>query len=130
MQRFTPGELAVMRILWEHGELKPPEIREHFPREIKDPALRSYLAVLLEKGHVTRRRKGRAYYYRARTPRESAFRQNLKRLVDAFCEGSTEALLVRLIRAERLSEEELIELKRAAEQEKQARGRQGRADDA
>ncbi len=115
MPRFTPGELAVMRILWEHGELKPAEIQNEFPRQIKNPALRSYLAILVEKGHVTRRRKGKAFHYRAKTRRESTFRTMLRELVDSFCEGSTEALLCRLIQMEQLSDKELIELRRVAE---------------
>jgi predicted transcriptional regulator len=115
MPRFTPGELAVMRILWEHGELKPAEIQKEFPRQIKNPALRSYLAILVEKGHVTRRRRGRAFYYRAKTRRESTFRTMLRDLVDSCCEGSTEALLCRLIQMEKLSESELIELRRVAD---------------
>ena len=115
MPRFTRGELAVMRILWKHGELKPADIQEEFPREIKNSALRSYLSILLQKGHVTRRRKGKAYYYKAKTKRESTFRSMLRELVDTCCDGSTEALLCRLIRSEDLSEKELLELKRLAE---------------
>jgi len=30
MARFTAGEMEVMRILWEQGELKPAEIQKHF----------------------------------------------------------------------------------------------------
>ena len=59
MPRFTQGELEVMRILWEHGELKPAEIHARFPRNITNPSLRSYLAILLEKGSVVRRRDGK-----------------------------------------------------------------------
>ena len=36
MAHFTAGEMEVMRILWEHGELKPAEIQEHFPRPIRE----------------------------------------------------------------------------------------------
>jgi predicted transcriptional regulator len=121
MPSFSPGELEVMRILWKHGELKPAEIQAEFPRRIKNPALRSYLTILLEKGHVKRRRKGRAYYYRAATKRESAFRTMLSQLVHVCCDGSTEALLCHLIRSEKLSNEELLELKRMAD-EASARG--------
>lgn len=115
MAQFTAGELEVMRILWEHGPQKPAEILEKFPREIKNPALRSYLSILLEKGHVTRRQKGKAFYYRAKTKQTSAFRSRLQELVDTFCEGSTESLLMNLIRRENLSEAELLDLKRLAE---------------
>ncbi len=55
MPRFTKGELEIMRILWQHGELKPAEIQERFPWKIKNPSLRSYLTILVEKGHVLRR---------------------------------------------------------------------------
>ncbi len=117
MPRFTPGELNVMRLLWEHGEMKPAEIRQKYPQKIKDPALRSYLSILLDKGHVTRRRKGRAYYYKAATRRSSALRTMLRELVDACFDGSTQALLVSLIKSQKLSTEELLELKRLAEQQ-------------
>jgi BlaI family penicillinase repressor len=64
MPRFTTRELKVMKLLWEHGELKPGELQDRFPEPIKNPALRSYLTTLLEKGHVVRRRVGKAYYYK------------------------------------------------------------------
>lgn len=115
MTQFTAGELEVMQVLWEHGELKPAEIQRHFSRTIKNSALRSYLSILLEKGHVSRRLKGKAYYYRARTKQTSAFRSRLRELVDTFCGGSTNALLLNLIRSERLSEDELLELRRLAD---------------
>ena len=57
-----------MRLLWAHGELKPSELgRTDSPSRSRTPALRSYLTTLVEKGHVTRRRVGRAYYYKAVT---------------------------------------------------------------
>jgi predicted transcriptional regulator len=115
MSRFTPGELKVMRLLWEHGELKPAELQERFPEPIKNPALRSYLTTLLEKGHVTRRRVGKAYYYKAATRSRSGFRTMLGELVDAYCGGSARALVMNIIKAERLSADELLELKRLAD---------------
>jgi predicted transcriptional regulator len=115
MPRFTRGELEVMRILWEHGELKPAEIHAHFPRKITNPSLRSYLAILLDKGHVARHRVGKAYYYRAKTRRESTFRTMLRELTRVCCDGSVETLLCQLIRAEKLSEADLLELKRLSE---------------
>lgn len=116
MPGFTKGELDVMRILCSDGEMKPSEIQERFPREIKNSALRSYLSILLEKGHVARRRVGKAYFYRAKTRRERAFRHTLRSLVETFCGGSAEGLLVKLIKSEKLSEKELLELKRIADE--------------
>lgn len=117
MVKFTPGELNVMQILWEHGELKPGEIQELFPEPIKNPALRSYLSILLDKGHVTRRKVGKAFYYKARTRQQFALRKVLRDFVDTYCGGSNEALLLNLLRSEKLSDTELLKLKRIAEGE-------------
>ena len=117
MAKFTPGELAVMCILWKHGELKPSEVQERFPERIKNPALRSYLKVLLEKGHVSRRKVGKAFFYKAKTRQQVAFRSTLREMVEAYCDGSMWSLVLSLIRTEKLSEEELLELKRLADDE-------------
>jgi hypothetical protein len=64
---------------------------------------------------VVRRRVGRAYYYKAVTRSRSAFRTMLSELVDTYCGGSIQALVMNIIRAERLSEDELLKLKKLAE---------------
>lgn len=117
MARLTQGELKVMRLLWEHGEMKPAELQERYPEPIKNSALRSHLATLLEKGHVTRRLVGKAYFYKPTTRKRSAFRTMLGELVDAYCGGSIENLVMNIIRSEELSEDDLIALRRLADQE-------------
>lgn len=112
--QLTSAELEVMQVLWEHGELKPAEIQQRFSREIKNPALRSILTILVDKGHVARRKDGKAFFYKAATRRHSVFRSKVRELADVFCQGSAEALLMNLIKSQKLSEEELIELRRMA----------------
>lgn len=121
MSKFTDGELDVMRVLWEHGELKPAEIIERFPRPIKNPAMRSFLSVLVRKGHVARRKVGKAFFYSARTRPDPACRAMLGKVIDVFFSGSAEALLCRLIRSEKLTDKQLLELRRIAQQEKPPR---------
>ena len=115
MPPFTPGELKVMRLLWEHGEMKPADLQERFLEPIKNPALRFYLTTLVEKGHVTRRKIGKAYFYKAATRPRSAFRSMLAEFVDAHCGGSIQTLVLNIIKAEKLSEDDLLELKRLAD---------------
>ena len=114
MAQFTTGELDVMRILWEFGELKPAEIQSKFDREIKNPALRSYLTILLEKRHVTRRLVGKAYLYRAKTQQKTAFRSVIRELADQFGDGSVRSLLFGLVESEKLGDEDIEELMRIA----------------
>jgi BlaI family penicillinase repressor len=116
MARLTTGELRVMQLLWEHGELKPSALQELYPEPIKNPALRSYLTILVDKGHVSRRKAGKAYLYKAKTPRQRAFSTMLSDLVETFCAGSVEALVMALVRKEKLSEDDLLQLKRLADE--------------
>ena len=50
------------------------------------------------------------------TRSRSAFRTMLGELVDAYCGGSVQALVMNIIKSEQLSEEELLELKRLADE--------------
>ena len=123
MPPMTPGELKVMRLLWEHGEMKPADLQARFPEPIKNPALRFYLTTLLEKGHVTRRKVGKAYYYKPATRPRSAFRSMLGEFVDAYCGGSIQTLVLNIIKSEKLSEDDLLKLKRLADQVPDAKPR-------
>jgi len=115
MARFDPKELEIMKVLWEHGSLKPAEIQQRLSFRIKNSALRWQLGALAEKGQVTRRKQGKAYYYRATTRRNSAFKKLTRRLADVFCGGSAVALIGQLIESEEeLSDEDIRELQRIA----------------
>jgi predicted transcriptional regulator len=127
MVQFTPGESHIMRLLWQHGEMKPSELQRLHTEPIKNPALRSYLSILVQKGHVSRRKVGKAYFYKAVTPRQSAFRSTLRSLVNLYCNGSTESLLMNLIRTEKLSEAELLKLKQMADEEQRAKNKRKKA---
>ena len=122
MAAFTSGESEIMKILWEHGEQKPSEIQSRYPRKIQNAALRFQLKVLLEKGHVTRSKIGKAYYYKAVTARKGAFREMARRMAQIYCRGSAAGLIAELIKNEKLSESEIRELKKLAES-KHTRGK-------
>ena len=122
--RLTPGELKVMRLLWEHGEMNPPEISEHYKPPIKDAALRACLAVLLEKKHVKRRREGRAYFYQAVTQQRRVFKSMLSQLVDNFCDGSARQLMLNLAEEESLSDEDIRQIRALTKDSKSKESKQ------
>jgi predicted transcriptional regulator len=65
---------------------------------------------------VTRRRRGKAFYYSAVTPKQGALEALARRMADVFCGGSSVALIGQLIEStERWSEEDLQQLRRIAE---------------
>ena len=114
MAHLTKGELKIMQVLWDHGELKPSEIQACFRRPVNNVTLRSALLVLIDKGHAKRRKVGKAYYYRAVTPRARELKKMTKNMAEVFSGGSTFALIAQIVRSERLSEKDIRELRKIA----------------
>jgi BlaI family penicillinase repressor len=113
---LKPNELEIMKTLWQAGPLKPAEIQQLLPSPVKNSALRGQLASLVGRGQVKRRRRGKAFYYSAATPKDGALKALARRMADVFCGGSTVALIGQLIEStEHWSEEDLHELRRIAE---------------
>jgi len=125
MAQLSEDQFSIMRVLWEGGEMKPSEIRQRLPFAIKDSALRYHLSVLRKAGYLNRRKRGKAYHYRAARSPDGTLRGILRSLADAFNESSTAGLLIRMVRQERLSAEEIEELKRLAAESAQD-GKQGK----
>ena len=125
MSTLTARDLEIMKVLWEGGSLKPAEIQEHLSSPVKNSALRWQLDSLMERGHVTRRKRGKAYVYQATTPRRRALRNLVRRMADIFCEGSAVALIGQMIESERLSAEDIRQLEEYAANRASARKRAG-----
>ncbi len=65
---FTEVELEFMQLLWDLGEMSPDEMLQALHgkgRRLADGSVRKILSILLDKGHVTRKRDGRTYRYQA-----------------------------------------------------------------
>ena len=114
---FKSNELEIMRVLWESGPLKPAEIQQRLPQPVKNSALRWQLAALMERKLVTRRKKGKAYYYQATRSQSQVLPKIIRRIADVFAGGSAVALIGQLADFEdEWSEEELLQLRRIASQ--------------
>lgn len=115
MDELNRNELEALRILWDHGEQKPPELEERFGWSIDNGTLRSVLRVLMEKDLVARRKVGKAYFYKAKKTRAGVMKRVARQMAQVFTGGSTADLIVQLIKTEKLSPEDIAELRRIAE---------------
>lgn len=109
------GELerAVMRFIWQHGELTAEQVREQLSeqdRPLKDSTIRTVLRRLEEKGYVTHTVENRTYRYRPAESRQLVAGRAVKRIIDRFCDGSVEALLVGMVDSDVLDRNELQRL--------------------
>jgi len=108
------GELehAVMQQVWLKGPCTADAVRESLQpdRILKDSTIRTVLRRLEEKGYVVHDLDNRTFLYRAAEARERVAAKAVKRIMDWFCNGSAEELLVGMVDSAVLDKEELQRL--------------------
>jgi BlaI family penicillinase repressor len=120
------GELErdILGIVWRLQKVTAEEVREEVERPLKDSTVRTVLRRLEEKGYLAHSVDNRTFIYRpAESPQKVAARA-VQRIVDWFCEGSVEELLVGLVDSKVVSRAELERLaRRVAAAKKQEGGK-------
>ena len=103
------GELerSVLLIVWRLNSVTADQVREELDRPLKDSTIRTVLRRLEEKGYLTHSVDDRAFVYRPAQSRQRVAGRAAKRIVDWFCDGSVEALLVGLVDSKVLDRSEL-----------------------
>lgn len=86
-------ERQIMDILYEHGAPSVGDIRKRLPDPPSHTAVRTLLKILENKGHITRRKRGREFLYRAKHGRQRAGRSAMQRVIQTFFDGSLEKAL-------------------------------------
>jgi len=108
------GELEqlVMDHIWNHGPATAEQCREALLAQhaMKDSTVRTVLRRLEEKGFLNHQVEGRTYIYRALQARRSIAARAVSNIVDRFCGGSVEQLLVGMVENEVLDRAELQRL--------------------
>lgn len=124
-----PAELGdlerdILGIVWRLGEATAEKVREEVERPLKDSTIRTVLRRLEEKGYLAHSVDSRTFIYRpAESPQKVAARA-VQRIVDWFCQGSVEELLVGLLDSKVVSRAELERLaKKVAAAKKQEGGK-------
>lgn len=109
---LSPLENAVMRIVWDDQPLTAEDVREKMDgtHGLKASTVRTLLRRLEEKGYVTHDVDGRTYVYRAVVEQNNVAASAVRSIVDKFCSGSVENLLVGLVDDKQISSERLQEL--------------------
>jgi BlaI family penicillinase repressor len=107
-------EHQLMEILWKGGPATAERIREALaPKHVlKDSSVRTILSRLEDKGYVKHSLVGKAFVYRGVEQPQSVAVRAVRQILDRFCDGSLERLLVGLVDDEVVDRAELEELVR------------------
>jgi BlaI family transcriptional regulator, penicillinase repressor len=115
-------EQIVMDYVWANGPCTAESCREALAgsRPMKDSTVRTVLRRLEEKGFVAHAIDGRTFVYRAAENRQNVAVRAVKSIIDRFCGGSAEELVVGLVNSDVIDRRQLEQLARKIAQGKTA----------
>jgi BlaI family transcriptional regulator, penicillinase repressor len=107
-------EQLVMDYIWTHGPCSSEACREALAsaRPMKDSTIRTVLRRLEEKGYLTHEIQGRTFIYRASDARQNVAVRAVKGIIDRFCGGSAEQLVLGMVDNAVLNRKQLERLAR------------------
>jgi BlaI family transcriptional regulator, penicillinase repressor len=107
-------EHQLMEIFWKRGSGTAEQIREALAprRNLKDSTIRTVLRRLQQKGYVKHRVEGKAYVYSDVDKPQNVAARAVRQILDRFCGGSLEQLLVGMVDNEVVDPAELCDLAR------------------
>ncbi|MGQ0635867.1 MAG: BlaI/MecI/CopY family transcriptional regulator [Planctomycetaceae bacterium] len=112
--RLSKGELEIMSMLWEQGPLTLAGAHQKFGRygrAVSYPTMQTRLNRLVEKGLVARSAE-RPAEYRANVSAEHVGKRHFAELLDRIGRQMAMPLVVQLISEQRLTADEIAELRR------------------
>jgi BlaI family transcriptional regulator, penicillinase repressor len=105
-------EHLVMEIVWERKAATAEDVRlalaERHP--MKESTVRTVLTRLEEKGYVTHRVEGRTNVYSGLDAPQSVAARSVRQIIERFCGGSVEQLLLGMVNNDVVDEQELQRL--------------------
>jgi predicted transcriptional regulator len=112
--RPTPGELAILRVLWERGPGTVREIHEALPgaRATGYTTVLKLLQIMTEKALVKRDETARAHVYAAAVEENQTQRQLVGDMLDRVFGGSADKLVLHALSARRASPDEIARIRR------------------
>ena len=105
-------ESTVMDVVWAQGRATAEAVRVQLEstQQLKDSTVRTILRRLEEKGYVEHEVEGRTYVYRPRVESQHVATDAVRGIIDRFCGGSVEDLLVGMVDDKMLSPDKLKQL--------------------
>src|SRR5579862_885641 len=118
-------EQSVMDYIWMHGPATSEVCREALAgsRPMKDSTIRTVLRRLEEKGYLTHEIEGRTFIYRPCDQRQNVAVRAVKNIIDRFCGGSAEALVLGMVDSAVLDRKQLERLTRKIAEGKTSEGK-------
>ena len=114
---LTKLELQIMQVIWRLGPSNVNAVQAGLEQQLAYTTVQTMLNILQKKGKLKRRLRGRAYVYSATVTEEKALGHAVRDLVDRMFGGSSEELVMSLIKSKQLDAKKIAELSKRLEKE-------------
>ena len=116
-EKLTGLELQMMQVIWRLGPSNVSAVQEGLEQRLAYTTVQTMLNILEKKGKLKRRLKGRAFEYSAVVTEARASSHAVRDLVDRMFGGSSEELVMSLIKSKQIDAKKIAELTRRLEGE-------------
>ena len=114
---LTKLELELMQVIWRLGSATVSAVQTDLNRPLAYTTIQTMLNILERKGMLRRELRGRAYVYSARVTKAKALGHGVRDLIDRMFGGSSEELVMSLLKTGQIDAKRLAELMQRFNQE-------------
>ena len=107
---LTRLELKIMQVIWRLGASTVGDVQNELEPPLAYTTVQTMLNILERKGKLERELQGRAYVYRAKVSEEKALGQSLRDMIDRMFGGSSEELVMSLLKSRQIDAKRLARL--------------------
>jgi predicted transcriptional regulator len=114
---LTKLELQIMQVIWRFGACNVSAVQAELEQPLAYTTVQTMLNILQKKGKLKRKLRGRAFEYSATISEEKASGHAVRDLVDRMFAGSSEELVMSLIKTRQIDAKKIAELSKRLEDE-------------
>jgi BlaI family penicillinase repressor len=107
---LTKLELELMQVIWHFGSSTVGAVQAELTRPLAYTTVQTMLNILERKGKLRRELRGRAYLYSARVTKTKAVGNSVRDLINRMFGGSSEELVMSLLKNGEIDAKRLAEL--------------------
>jgi predicted transcriptional regulator len=113
---LTKLELQIMQVIWRQGASNVGAVQAGLEQQLAYTTVQTMLNILEKKGKLKRKLRGRAFEYSAKVTEARATGHAVRDLVDRMFGGSSEELVMSLIKTRQIDAKKIAELSRRMEE--------------
>ena len=114
---LTKLELQIMQVIWKRGSSSVSDVQQGLEQGLAYTTVQTMLNILERKGKLTRELRGRAFVYSATVSEAKASHHAVRDLVDRMFGGSSEDLVMSLVKSKQIDAKTLAKLSKRLEKE-------------